>query len=275
VDGGGSPLAEQLALWARVGLVYLPRPVQAPAVETPEPVAEPVSEPAVKSVFKPDAEPEKTVPRRDDGVTPLTALPPEGDLFSGKPKSWPDLAACAADAAGCVKCELSRTRHSVVFGEGAPDARLMFVGEAPGADEDAQGRPFVGRAGKLLDRMIAAMGLAREEVYIANILKCRPPGNRDPLPAEATACRPYLEAQINLIAPEFICCLGRHAAIRLLGREEPISRLRGAIHRYNERSRVIVTYHPAYCLRNPNSKRDVWQDLQVVMGELGLEPPRR
>jgi uracil-DNA glycosylase family 4 len=275
VDGGGSSLAEQLALWARVGLVYLPRPAQAPAAEIPEPVAEPVPEPAGESVFKPDAEPEKTVPPSDDGVTPLTALLPEGDLFSGKPKSWPDLAACAAAAAGCTKCELSRTRHSVVFGEGAPDARLMFVGEAPGADEDAQGRPFVGRAGKLLDKMIAAMGLAREEVYIANILKCRPPGNRDPLPLEAAACRPYLESQISLIAPEFICCLGRHAAIRLLGREEPISRLRGAIHRYNERSRVIVTYHPAYCLRNPDSKRDVWQDLQVVMGELGLEPPRR
>lgn len=258
MGNGGSLLAEQLALWARVGLVYLPRPVKAVEAEAPEPAAEP-----------------EKFPKSDDGVTPLTVLPPEGDLFSEGTRTWADLAACQADAAGCAKCELSRTRLSVVFGEGAPDARLMFIGEAPGADEDAQGRPFVGRAGKLLDKMIAAMGLARGEVYIANILKCRPPGNRDPLPAEAAACRPYLEAQINLIAPEFICCLGRHAAIRLLGREEPISRLRGAIHRYNERTRVIVTYHPAYCLRNPDSKRDVWQDLQVVMGELGLEPPRR
>ena len=263
----GSLLAEQLALWARVGLVYLPRPVPAPPLEISEPVAEPASEPAV--------EPVKTDPQSDDGVTPLTALPPEGDLFFEEPETWPDLASCQADAVGCAKCELSRTRNSVVFGEGAPDARLMFVGEAPGADEDAQGRPFVGRAGKLLDKMIVAMGLARGEVYIANILKCRPPGNRDPLPAEAAACRPYLEAQINLIAPEMICCLGRHAAIRLLGREESLSRLRGAIHRYNESSRVVVTYHPAYCLRNPDSKRDVWRDLQVVMGELGLEPPRQ
>jgi uracil-DNA glycosylase family 4 len=262
-----SPLAEQLVLWARVGLLYLPRPVPTPSVETPEPTAEPVPE-------RP-AEPEKVSTKSDDAVTPLAALPPEGDLFAEGPETWPDLAACRADAAGCTKCELSRTRSSVVFGEGAPDARLMFIGEAPGADEDAQGRPFVGRAGKLLDRMITAMGLKRWEVYIANILKCRPPGNRDPLPAEAAACRPYLEAQINLIAPEIICCLGRHAAIRLLGRDEPISRLRGAIHRYNERSRVVVTYHPAYCLRNPNSKRDVWQDLQMIMGELGLEPPRR
>jgi uracil-DNA glycosylase family 4 len=253
-------LAEQLALWAGLGLVYLPRTEPVDAVEALEPEAEP-------EVSK--------APKDEPGVKRLTAVPPEGDLFSAGGGDWPDLAGCRTEAATCTRCALSRTRTNVVFGEGAPDARLMFIGEAPGADEDAQGRPFVGRAGKLLDRMIAAMGLKRWEVYIANILKCRPPGNRDPLPAEASACRPYLEAQIKFIAPEFICCLGRQAAIRLLGREEPLSRLRGAVHRYNERTRLVVTYHPAYCLRNPASKRDVWQDLQVIMGELGLETPRR
>lgn len=221
-------------------------------------------------------EPVERPPRKTDTeVKSLTALPPEGDLFSQDADTWSDLAACRADAVVCIKCGLSATRTNVVFGDGDSGARLMFIGEAPGADEDAQGLPFVGRAGKLLDKMITAMGLKRGEVYIANILKCRPPGNRDPLPAEAAACRPYLEAQIGFIAPEFICCLGRHAATRLLGRDDPLSRLRGAVHRYNERTRVVVTYHPAYCLRNPASKRDVWQDLQVIMRELGLKPTGR
>lgn len=247
-----------MALWAKLGLLYLPRP--AIGVEPPKMVEEPVERPPLKS---------------DTEVKSLTALPPEGDLFSQDADTWSDLAACQADAVVCTKCGLSATRTNVVFGDGDSGARLMFIGEAPGADEDAQGLPFVGRAGKLLDKMITAMSLKRGEVYIANILKCRPPGNRDPLPVEAAACRPYLEAQIGLIAPEFICCLGRHAATRLLGRDDPLSRLRGAVHRYNERTRVVVTYHPAYCLRNPASKRDVWQDLQVIMRELGLKPTGR
>ncbi|MCK4593172.1 uracil-DNA glycosylase [bacterium] len=260
MDQPKSILAEQLALWARLGLLYLPRPRSAVGVEPTE-----AADKLVEQLFSESCA----------GVKSLTALPPEGDLFSRDDETWSDLAACLAEAVSCTKCELSRTRTNVVFGEGDSGARLMFVGEAPGADEDAQGLPFVGRAGKLLDKMITAMGLKRGEVYIANILKCRPPGNRDPLPTEVTACRPYLEAQIELIAPEFVCCLGRHAATRLLGRDEPLSRLRGAIHRYNERTRMVVTYHPAYCLRNPASKRDVWQDLQVIMRELGLKPPRR
>lgn len=164
----------------------------------------------------------------------------------------------------CRRCTLGALRHRLVFGEGDPDAELLFVGEAPGADEDAQGRPFVGRAGQLLTRIIAAMGLAREDVYICNILKCRPPGNRNPLPEEIAACEPFLVRQIEAIRPRVICALGSFAAHTLLKSEAPISALRGQFHSYHGIP-LMPTYHPAYLLRNPGAKKQVWEDVQAIM----------
>ncbi|HXV18692.1 MAG TPA: uracil-DNA glycosylase [Candidatus Omnitrophota bacterium] len=171
--------------------------------------------------------------------------------------------------ADCSLCELSKTRTKLVFGAGNPEARLMFVGEAPGFDEDKQGEPFVGAAGQLLTKIIEAMKLKREDVYIANCLKCRPPGNRNPLPSEILTCDPILRAQIEIIQPEIICALGKFAAQTLLATEEPISRLRG---RFHERPgfKIMPTFHPAYLLRNPADKKLAWEDFQKIMRELGI-----
>jgi DNA polymerase len=188
------------------------------------------------------------------------------------PTPWDSLAAIAAAASACTRCPLHATRTHAVPGEGDPRARLMFVGEAPGADEDAQGRPFVGKAGQLLDKMILAMGLARGEVFIANVLKCRPPGNRDPQPHEVAACLPYLQAQLALVRPEIICSLGKHAAHALLGSTDPISRLRGRFFEYRGVP-LLPTFHPSYLLRSPEEKRTAWKDLQLVMQRLGLSAP--
>ncbi|UCH53644.1 MAG: uracil-DNA glycosylase [Pseudomonadota bacterium] len=162
--------------------------------------------------------------------------------------------------AGCTRCALHTTRTQTVFGVGSRSARWMFVGEAPGADEDAQGEPFVGRAGQLLNAMLFAMGLKREEVFIANVLKCRPPGNRDPQPDEVEQCEPYLIRQIELIQPKLIVALGRHAAHSLLKTDLPLAKLRGQTLNYHGTA-LIVTYHPAYLLRSPGEKRKAWQDL--------------
>ena len=175
----------------------------------------------------------------------------------------------------CRRCGLAEARKHIVFGAGDPAARLMFVGEGPGADEDRIGEPFVGRAGKLLDRIIAAMGLTREQVYIGNIVKCRPPGNRTPLPDERAMCLPFLKEQIRIIAPEVIVTLGRTALEGLLGETVPsITRARGRWFRA-EGVPVLATFHPAYLLRNEQAKRPVWEDMQEVMSRLGLEAPRR
>jgi uracil-DNA glycosylase family 4 len=168
----------------------------------------------------------------------------------------------------CKRCPLHRTRHSLVFGEGNPDADLVFVGEAPGADEDAQGRPFVGRAGQLLTKIIVAMGFKREDVYICNILKCRPPGNRNPQPGEIAPCEPFLIKQLEAIRPRVICALGTFAAHTLLKSEAPISVLRGRFHSY-QGIPLMPTYHPAYLLRNPGAKKQVWEDVQMIMKTLG------
>jgi DNA polymerase len=170
----------------------------------------------------------------------------------------------------CTRCRLSETRRHIVFGEGNPKARLLFVGEGPGRDEDIQGRPFVGAAGQLLTKIIQAMGLSRKEVYIANIIKCRPPQNRNPLPEEIETCFPFLQRQIDAIRPEVICALGKFAAQTLLQTETPISRLRGRFHDYRGTA-LMPTFHPAYLLRNAERKRDTWQDVQKIMAQLGLE----
>jgi uracil-DNA glycosylase len=180
------------------------------------------------------------------------------------------LQAIREDLGDCTRCALHKGRHTIVFGVGNPAARLMFVGEGPGADEDAQGEPFVGRAGQLLNNMIAAMGLKREECYIANIVKCRPPGNRTPEPDEANTCTPFLFRQIDVVRPQVLVALGATAVTYLLGARQPLAGLRGRIHAYRGTS-LIVTYHPAFLLRDPRQKKEAWADLQIAMKELGLK----
>ncbi len=170
----------------------------------------------------------------------------------------------------CTRCALHKGRHTIVFADGSPDARLMFVGEGPGADEDAQGLPFVGRAGQLLNNMIGAMGLKREDVYIANIVKCRPPGNRTPEPDEANTCVQFLNQQIEVVRPEVMVALGATAATYLLGQRQPLAGLRGRVHQFRG-AKLIVTYHPAFLLRDPRQKKEAWADLQIAMRELGLK----
>ncbi|MBN2256068.1 MAG: uracil-DNA glycosylase [Deltaproteobacteria bacterium] len=169
----------------------------------------------------------------------------------------------------CQRCELGGIRTNLVFGEGDPNAALVFVGEAPGEQEDRQGKPFVGRAGQLLTRIIEAMGLKRSEVYICNILKCRPPGNRNPKPAEIAACEPFLLKQLDAIGPKVICALGTFAAKTLLNTDLSISVLRGRFHEYHG-IKLMPTYHPAYLLRNPGAKKQVWEDVQMIMKELNI-----
>jgi DNA polymerase len=180
-----------------------------------------------------------------------------------------------ANIGDCTRCPLAYAgRHNIVFADGDPNARLMFVGEGPGADEDATGLPFVGKAGQLLNNMIAAMGLKREQVYIANIVKCRPPGNRTPEFIEATTCSQFLIKQIDIVRPEVIVALGATAATYLLGVRQSLSSLRGRWHAVRG-AKVAVTYHPAFLLRDPRQKGEAWKDLQMVMKDLGLEPPKK
>lgn len=169
----------------------------------------------------------------------------------------------------CKRCKLCAHRTQIVFGCGDPKARIVFVGEGPGADEDAKGEPFVGRAGQLLTKMISAMGLSREQVYICNVVKCRPPENRNPEPDEIAACEPFLKQQLDLIKPEVIVGLGRYACQTLLKQSTPIAKIRGAWHEY-QGIKFMPTFHPAYLLRNPPAKKFVWEDLQAVMRELGI-----
>ena len=195
---------------------------------------------------------------------PATAIPPAERQAA--------LDRLRAEIGDCTRCPLAYAgRHTIVFGEGDPNARLMFVGEGPGADEDASGQPFVGKAGQLLNNMITAMGLRREDVYIANIVKCRPPGNRTPEFAEATTCSPFLLRQIDIVRPEVIVALGATAATYVLGVRQSLASLRGQWFA-SRGAKVAVTYHPAFLLRDPRQKGEAWKDLQRVMGELGLTP---
>ena len=177
-----------------------------------------------------------------------------------------------ADLGDCTRCQLSKGRTRLVFGVGNPHARLVFVGEAPGREEDLQGEPFVGEAGQLLTKIIEAMGFRRSDVYICNVLKCRPPGNRDPQPAEIEECRHFMLRQVRAIAPESIVALGTFAVQALLKTKEPISKLRGRFHDYHGIP-LMPTFHPAFLLRNPAMKREVWSDMQLVMKRLGIDLP--
>ena len=185
----------------------------------------------------------------------------------------PLLEAVRTELGECTRCKLHKTRTNIVFGVGSPEARLMFVGEAPGEDEDLQGYPFVGKAGQLLTKMIEAMGLRREDVYICNTVKCRPPNNRNPEPDELLACEPFLKGQLGAVKPEVIVTLGKFAAQALLREQTPITRLRGQWREY-EGIPVMPTFHPAYLLRSPAEKAKVWEDLKQVMQRLRLPIPK-
>lgn len=195
------------------------------------------------------------------GVAPAGVESPQVVPSPADAPGWEPLAEAVS---GCIRCELCRTRTRTVFGVGSRSARWMVIGEAPGADEDREGEPFVGRAGQLLTSMLRALGCRREDVYIANILKCRPPGNRDPRPEEVAACMPYLRRQIELVSPSLILCVGRIAAQNLLETQTPIGKLRGQVHRLAGHP-VVVTYHPAYLLRSPAEKRKAWDDLKLAL----------
>jgi DNA polymerase len=226
----------------------LPKPAGKPASQKTAPAVAPVS-PKIASL-------------------PAAAGP---SLFESVEKIAGDtLLKIREDLGECTRCKLHSTRHDIVFGDGNPKAELVFVGEAPGADEDAQGLPFVGRAGKLLTQMIEAMGLQRKDVYICNVVKCRPPENRQPEEDEVSTCSPFLLRQIDAIAPKVIVCLGAVAAKTLLQTNRGISHFRGEWLEFRGR-KLLATYHPAYLLRNPPAKSEVWKDLQKVMAVLGLE----
>jgi DNA polymerase len=244
-------------------------PAALAVTSSPIPVIEEISLP--KSAPKPKLEPEKTsTPLRD--ILP----PPTGpSLFESVNKVEGDtLLKIREDIGDCTRCKLHKGRHKIVFGDGNPKAELVFIGEGPGADEDMQGLPFVGRAGKLLTQMIEAMGLQRKDVYICNVVKCRPPENRAPEPDEVTTCSPYLLRQIDVIQPKVIVCLGAVAAKTLLETTRGISQFRGEWLQWRGR-KLMATYHPAYLLRNPNAKGEVWKDLQKVMAELDLQVPKK
>jgi len=206
----------------------------------------------------------------DSGVVEFAA--PEGLVKTASSGSGQSKAEALDDlemeVRACRKCGLCKTRNNVVFGSGSPEAKLMFIGEGPGHEEDMQGLPFVGRSGELLTKIIEAMGIKRKDAYIANIVKCRPPDNRNPLPTEMLACEEHLLRQIDIIKPKIICTLGKVSAQALLKSEEPISRMRGKFFPYHG-IKLMPTYHPAYLLRNPSEKKAVWQDVQKIMAELG------
>ena len=249
-------------------------PAQGRSVPEPHPAPE-----ADRPPPPPPRRPSKPAPTRspapavagslfDEVGIPDPVLPPEERAEA--------LRVIAEEVASCVRCAvLAENRTNTVPGEGSPTARLMFVGEGPGQTEDETGRPFVGKAGQLLNDMIAkGMGLRREDVFIANIIKCRPPGNRDPEPDEVRNCIGYLERQIAVVRPEFLCLLGKPAAQTLLSTSMPMGRLRGKWQRYKGIP-TIATWHPAYLLRNPAAKRETWSDLQMLMKAMGIPVPKR
>lgn len=219
------------------------------------------------------AMPYEAMQKMIDPTAPLKSLSRPSaapDLFALRKVLDGTLQDIREDIGDCIRCKLHKGRNKIVFGDGSPKARLLFIGEGPGRDEDLQGLPFVGRAGKLLTQMIEAMGLRRGDVYICNVVKCRPPENRAPEKDEVAACSPFLFRQIDLVAPQVIVCLGSIAAQTILETTRGISQFRGQWLEFRGR-KLMATYHPAYLLRNPAAKSEVWKDLQKVMAELGLE----
>jgi DNA polymerase len=206
-----------------------------------------------------------TLERWEKPVDPMENRSPENPNINRMDR----LEGIRTDLGDCQRCSLVAGRTHIVFGDGNPKARLVFVGEGPGADEDRQGIPFVGAAGQLLNKIIEAMKLSRDQVYICNVIKCRPPGNRNPKPDEIAACRPFMERQLAAISPEVICTLGTFASQTLLDTDQPISGIRGRFHTYKN-ARVMPTFHPAYLLRNPDQKRAVWEDMKKILALLRI-----
>lgn len=286
-DNPNRAIAQALNSWRQAGLDQMPQyspsmeanlgqaeqgaEIPSPAAETTPNVAAQVTyvtEPAPDSRIVSTPQPSLLTPNSE--TAPVISNMTDNNLIeSSDPVEA--LAMLQKRVAQCRLCKvLPETRTQTVFGVGNPRARLLFLGEAPGADEDAQGIPFVGRSGRLLTDMIEkGMKISRDEVYICNVLRCRPPQNRNPLPEEAAFCRPFMEAQIKIVNPEFICCLGAVAAKNLLQTDTSIGKLRGTIHNW-QGYKVVCTYHPSYLLRNPPAKKDAWIDLQLLMRAMGL-----
>ncbi|MDA0659042.1 MAG: uracil-DNA glycosylase [Planctomycetota bacterium] len=217
----------------------------------------------------------KGTPACPSVASDATSVPRTDSLSLRPSERLQALRVIADEVRQCTQCaELASTRTQTVFGVGNPQARVCFFGEAPGADEDQQGEPFVGRAGQLLDRIIEACGMKRQDVYILNVLKCRPPGNRNPSRDESAACRHFFERQLTTIQPEYIVCLGAIAATTLLQSNLTIGQLRGSFHDW-QGIKVLATYHPAYLLRNPPAKKDVWQDMKILLADMGLPIPEQ
>ncbi len=269
-------LSQQLQSLARAGIRHVPKPADELDLRN----------------FLGSGTPQKTPPRSQP-VSPSPAPPPQNQpakiqpipqavpaLFSSGPtepctlsrsQREHELTQLAGQVAACIRCqELAETRTQTVFGVGNPEAKILFLGEAPGADEDRQGEPFVGKAGQLLDKIIKASSLKREELYICNILRCRPPGNRNPSEQEAANCRSYLDRQIAIVDPEYIVCWGSVAARNLLNTTSSTGRLRGKFFQYG-RAKVLCTYHPSYLLRYEPAKKDVWEDMKFLMRDMGIE----
>jgi DNA polymerase len=277
-------LAVRLRFYRELGLTeFYRRPVE----NTVEPVADvEIDAVVIASDVQPDALAAKvnlkdtyaqTRPFMEDGAIPprksISAHPPVAEAVPAADRAAA-LNIIREEISECTRCALHKGRNKLVFADGDPNARLMFVGEGPGADEDAQGLPFVGRAGQLLNNMITAMGLKREDVYICNVVKCRPPGNRTPEPEEANTCAPFLFKQIDVVRPQVVVALGATAATYLLGHRQPLAGLRGRVHAFRG-TQLIVTYHPAFLLRDPRQKKEAWADLQIAMKELGLKAPSK
>lgn len=266
---------QHLESLARAGVTHLPKPPQAvpPGEDTP---------PAQPTVAKSGEGPQESAEILREETKPSIVRPTvrrEESLFDAAdrtPALSPEertqrLAALKEQVADCTRCPaLVECRTQTVFGVGSPTAKLCFIGEAPGQEEDRQGEPFIGAAGQLLNRILEACTLKREEVYILNVLKCRPPGNRNPLPDEAANCRTFLEQQLKIIRPSYLCALGGVAAQALLETNVSIGKLRGRFHSY-QGIPLLCTYHPAYLLRNPSAKRYVWDDMKILMAEMGIE----
>lgn len=245
-------LRQRLESLEAAGVTQIPRAVAASMASSPDVLA-------------------RTAGREVSGAVESASAAAPGAVVGSTGDRVAALRLLAEQVAGCTRCaDLASSRTNTVFGIGRPDARLCFLGEAPGADEDASGEPFVGPAGQLLTRIIEACRLRRDDVFILNVLKCRPPGNRTPAADEVANCRGYFERQFELIAPEYICCLGTTAAQALLQTTETIGRLRKRWFTYGT-ARVICTYHPSYLLRNPAAKRDVWDDMKLLLADMGVE----
>jgi len=256
------------AVWAQPEVEPIP---------TSRPESAPSAPPAQTSLAAAPQFPQPNIPQdQETAIAPRKPFPAAPAQAPPVPpeQHFAALKLIREEIGDCTRCALAKGRNKIVFGDGDPNAKLMFVGEGPGADEDAQGLPFVGRGGQLLNNMIGAMGLKREQVYIANVVKCRPPQNRTPEPDEAHTCSPFLFKQIDVVRPQVIVALGQTAVTYLTGEKRPLSAWRGTVHPLRG-TKLIVTYHPAFLLRDPNQKKHAWADLQIAMRELGLEPPVR